>query len=100
MTATATPMPSAQLRWEHPIELRLRAAMARFFAVDATALRPGTTLRGELAHGLDLTALGVVLDSELDVQIPDWALERMRTYADLARTVRIVIWARETKKAA
>lgn len=85
---------------EHPVETALRAAMARFFTTEPAALRPDAVLRGQLAAELDVAALSRALAADLDMDIPDWAVERMRTYGDLVRTVRVVAWARETRRAA
>lgn len=92
---------TAASRWEHPVEARLRQAVARCFSLDESSLRPEATLRGELARaGVDIGTLDTLLRSQFDVDLPAWAFERIRTYGDLARTVRVVLWAREVRRAA
>ena len=83
---------------DHPVDARLRPLVAAWLGVPEDRLHPERPL--EELGDVDLDALALLLSTEMDVHVPDFALERLRTWGDVVRIVRVCSWARTSRRAA
>ena len=69
-------------------ESRLRELVAEHLGVDADELRPEVSLTDDLAaDSLDLVELGLAIEEELNLTLPESVLTDVRTYGELAAAV-------------
>lgn len=77
------------------VEPRVRRVAADHLGVDESDLRDELSLVDDLAaDSLDLAELGLALEEELELAIPDPLLADVRTYGDLVQAILVV--AQET----
>ena len=80
-------------------EPRMRALVAEHLGIHADDLRPTVSLSDDLAvDSLDLAELGVAIESEFDLELPEQLLAQVRTYEDLVRgTLELAILGRRER---
>lgn len=72
----------------HFVEPRVRRVVAEQLGIGVEELAPEVSLTDDLAaDSLDLLELTLALEAEFDIQVPESALERLRTYADVLALV-------------
>ena len=68
------------------MEPRLRGIVADLLGVGREVLAPHVSLTDDLAaDSLDLVEVALAIETELHIEIPQRALEKVRTYADLVQ---------------
>jgi len=77
------------------VERRVRRLVAENLGVDAEELSLDVSLVDDLAaDSLDVLEVGLTLEADLGLAIPEKALSRVRTYGDLVETVLTLVRAR------
>ena len=77
------------------VEPRVRRLVAENLGVDAEELSLDVSLVDDLAaDSLDVLEVGLTLEADLGLSIPERALSRVRTYGDLVETVLTLVRAR------
>ncbi len=80
------------------VEPRVRAVVAEYLGVGTEELAPEVSLVDDLAaDSLDLVEVAIALEGVFDIVVPEAAIDRLRTYADLVETVEAL--ARERREA-
>jgi acyl carrier protein len=70
------------------LELRVRNIVAEQLGVDLAEIRPDAHILDDLgADSLDVVELVMALEESFDIEIPDAAVEGLRTIADVERYV-------------
>ncbi len=70
------------------LELRVRNIVAEQLGVDIEEIRPDAHILDDLgADSLDVVELVMALEESFDIEIPDSAVEGLRTIADVERYV-------------
>lgn len=78
--------PAEAARGAADLAPRLRAMIADHLGVDVDDVLPDTSFADDLAaDSLDLVELGIAIESELGVPLPDVALQQVRTFRELVR---------------
>ena len=68
------------------LEPRLRPIVADLLGVDSETLSPQVSLTDDLAaDSLDLIEVALAIESHLGIEIPERAIEKIRTYGDLVQ---------------
>jgi len=84
-------------------EPRIRRLVADYLGVSAEVLTPEVSLTDDLAaDSLDLVELALVLEGEFGIEVPERAIDEVRTYGDLVETAVALTRgqrARETSRA-
>jgi len=77
------------------VEPRVRRLVAENLGIDAEELSPDVSLVDDLAaDSLDVLEVGLTLEADLGLSIPEQSLSRVRTYGDLVETVLTLVRAR------
>ena len=72
---------------EASLEPRLRGIVADLLGVGPEQLAPHVSLTDDLAaDSLDLVEIALAIETELRIEIPQRAIEKVRTYGDLVQT--------------
>lgn len=70
------------------LELRIRNIVAEQLGVDLKEIRPDAHILDDLgADSLDVVELVMALEESFDIEIPDSAVEGLRTIADIERFI-------------
>jgi acyl carrier protein len=70
------------------LELRIRNIVAEQLGVDLKEIRPDAHILDDLgADSLDVVELVMALEESFDLEIPDSAVEGLRTIADIERFI-------------
>ena len=70
------------------LELRVRNLVAEQLGVDLAEVRPDAHILDDLgADSLDVVELVMALEESFDIEIPDSAVEGLRTIADVERYI-------------
>ncbi len=70
------------------LELRIRNIVAEQLGVDLGEIRPDAHILDDLgADSLDVVELVMALEESFDIEIPDSAVEGLRTIADVERFI-------------
>src|SRR5581483_3699942 len=78
-------------REEGPVESQVRRIVADHLGIGPEELTPDVSITDDLAaDSLDLLELGLAVEAELGVSVPDTMLEDVRTYQDLVDLVRLL----------
>jgi len=71
---------------EASLEPRLRGIVADLLGVGPEQLAPHVSLTDDLAaDSLDLVEIALAIETELRIEIPQRAIEKVRTYGDLVQ---------------
>jgi acyl carrier protein len=70
------------------LELRVRNIVAEQLGIDLAEIRPDAHILDDLgADSLDVVELVMALEESFDIEIPDAAVEGLRTVADVERYI-------------
>lgn len=82
------------------VEPRIRRLVAEQLGIGLDELSPNVSLTDELAaDSLDLVELGLAIEQDLDIVLPDHLLAEVRTYGDLLAVIEAVRHAPEGSSA-
>src|SRR5438046_8595532 len=80
-------------------EPRIRRLVADYLGVSADDLTPEVSLTDDLAaDSLDLMELALVLEGELGIEVPERAIDEVRTYGDLVATAAALTRGRQARE--
>ena len=80
-------------------EPRIRRLVADYLGVSADDLTPEVSLTDDLAaDSLDLMELALVLEGEFGIEVPERAIDEVRTYGDLVATAAALTRGRQARE--
>lgn len=75
------------------VGLRLRRALGRYLGLAPNALRDDLPVSELLLAAEDLGEIVVVIETEFGIDVPEYAIDRVRCIGDLVRVVTVCLWA-------